>query len=81
MTVVGAKRWNSRTYGLLKQGESIKPLREAIRTLPDRHSEPAAGGQKASEVWPLIVRSIRSVHLGAATLLTQTERTWASCTA
>ncbi len=65
MTVVGAKRWNSRTYGLLKPSESIEPLREAIRTLPDRHSEVAAGGQKASEVWPLIVRSIRKIHLGA----------------
>jgi putative ABC transport system permease protein len=65
MTVVGAKRWGARTYGLLKAGESIEPLRESIRTLPDRHSDVAAGGQKASEVWPLIVRSLPSIHLGA----------------
>jgi len=65
MTVVGAKSWNFRTYGLLKRGEAIEPLRESIRTLPDRHSENAAGGQAASEIWPLIVRQVRSVHLGA----------------
>ncbi len=65
MTVVGSKSWNFRTYGLLKRGESIEPLRESIRTLADRHSELAAGGQAASEVWPLIVRPIRTVHLSA----------------
>jgi len=65
MTVVGAKSWMFQTYGLLKRGESIQPLREGIRTLPDRHSQGAAGGQAASEVWPLIVRQIRAVHLGA----------------
>ena len=65
MTVVGAKAWAFSTYGLLKRGESIEPVRESIRTLPDRHSERAAGGQAASEIWPLIVRQVRSVHLGA----------------
>jgi putative ABC transport system permease protein len=65
MTVVGAKPWAFRTYGRLKRGESIAPLRESIRTLPDRHSERAAGGQAASEVWPLIVRPIRTIHLSA----------------
>ena len=65
MTVVGAKGWMFSTYGLLKRGESIEPLREGIRTLPDRHSESAAGGQAASEIWPLIVRQMRSLHLGA----------------
>ena len=52
MTVVGAKGWGFNTYGLLKRGESIEPLRESIRTLP-------------SVIWPLIVREIRTVHLGA----------------
>jgi putative ABC transport system permease protein len=33
--------------------------------LPDRHSDKAAGGQLASEVWPLIVRPIRTIHLSA----------------
>ncbi len=65
MTVVGAKAWAFRTYGLLKPGASIEPLRESIRTLPDRHSEQAAGGQASSEIWPMIVRQIRAVHLGA----------------
>jgi putative ABC transport system permease protein len=65
MTVVGAKGWMFHTYGLLKRGESIEPLREGIRTLPDRHSQRAAGGQAASEVWPLIVAQIRTIHLGA----------------
>ena len=65
MTVVGAKGWMFHTYGLLKRGESIEPLREGIRTLPDRHSERAAGGQAASEIWPLIVTQIRTIHLGA----------------
>lgn len=65
MTVVGAKPWAFRTYGRLKRGESIAALRESIRTLPDRHSDPAAGGQAASDVWPLIVRPIRTLHLSA----------------
>ncbi len=65
MTVVGAKGWRFSTYGLLKRGESIEPLRERIRTLPDRHSEQAAGGTPPSDIWPLIVRQMRAVHLGA----------------
>ena len=65
MTVVGAKSWAFQTYGLLRRGESIEPLRESIRTLPDRHSERAAGGQAASEIWPLLVTQIRALHLGA----------------
>jgi putative ABC transport system permease protein len=65
MTVVGAKGWGFNTYGLLKRGESIEPLRESIRTLPDRHSQRASGGGAASEIWPLIVRPIRTIHLGA----------------
>jgi putative ABC transport system permease protein len=65
MTVVGAKGWGFSTYGLLKRGESIEALREAIRTLPDRHSEQAAGGTPASDIWPLVVRQMRAVHLGA----------------
>ncbi|HZF29616.1 MAG TPA: ABC transporter permease [Gammaproteobacteria bacterium] len=65
MTVVGAKSWGFQTYALLKRGESIEPLRESIRTLPDRHSESAAGGQAASEIWPLIVSQLRALHLGA----------------
>lgn len=65
MTVVGAKGWMFGTYGLLKRGESIEPLRERIRTLPDRHSEQAAGGTPPSDIWPLIVRQMRAVHLGA----------------
>ena len=65
MTVVGSKAWSFRTYARLRRGESIAPLRERIRTLPDRHSEMAAGGQPASEVWPLIVRPIRTLHLSA----------------
>ena len=65
MTVVGGKSWGFRTYALLKRGESIEPLRESIRTLPDRHSQPAGGGRAASEIWPLIVRHVQSIHLSA----------------
>jgi putative ABC transport system permease protein len=65
MTVVGAKPWGFRTYGRLERGRSIAPLREGIRTLPDRHSDRAAGGQAASEIWPLIVRPMRTLHLSA----------------
>ncbi len=65
MTVVGAKAWAFSTYGLLKRGESIEALRESIRTLPDRHSEQAAGGTPPSDIWPLIVRQMRTAHLGA----------------
>jgi putative ABC transport system permease protein len=65
MTVVGAKAWSFHTYGRLKRGESIAPLREGIRTLPDRHSDRAAGGTAPSEIWPLIVRPIRTLHLSA----------------
>jgi putative ABC transport system permease protein len=65
LTIMASKGWGTSTYGVLKRGESIEPLRESIRTLPDRHSQRAPGGQAASEVWPLIVRSIGSIHLGA----------------
>ena len=63
MLTFGGKVWAARTYFLLKQGEAIGPLRESIRTLYDRHA-PIAGAQgKASDVWPLITRPIRSIHL------------------
>jgi putative ABC transport system permease protein len=65
LTIMASKAWGTRTYGLLKRGESVEPLRESIWTLPDRHSQRAPGGQAASEVWPVIVRSIGSIHLGA----------------
>jgi putative ABC transport system permease protein len=65
MSVVGAKSWGFQTYGLLKRGEQIEPLRDSIRTLPDRHSQLAAGGQAPSEIWPLIVTRIRALHLSA----------------
>lgn len=65
MVTFGGKRWGSQTYFLLGQGEPIGPLRESIRTLYDRHA-PLEGQQKASDVWPLITRPIRSIHLAAA---------------
>jgi putative ABC transport system permease protein len=65
LTIMASKGWGAGTYGLLKRGESIEPLRESIWTLPDRHSQRAPGGQAASEVWPIIVRNIRNIHLGA----------------
>ncbi len=65
MTVVGAKAWSFHTYARLARGQSIAPLRESIRTLPDRHTERAAGGGASSDVWPLIVRPIRTLHLSA----------------
>ncbi|HEX5046873.1 MAG TPA: ABC transporter permease [Gammaproteobacteria bacterium] len=66
MTVVGAKGWGFQTYGLLRRGAAIEPLRETLRTLPDRHSQRADGGQLPSEIWPLIVTQIRAIHLSAS---------------
>jgi putative ABC transport system permease protein len=63
MLTFGGKRWGSQTYFLLKQDEPIGPLRESIRTLFDRHAPIADGQGKASDVWPLITRPIRSIHL------------------
>ena len=63
MLTFGGKRWGSQTYFLLKQNEPIGPLRESIRTLFDRHAPIADGQGKASDVWPLITRPIRSIHL------------------
>jgi putative ABC transport system permease protein len=63
MLTFGGKRWGSQTYFLLKQNEPIGALRESIRTLFDRHAPIADGQGKASDVWPLITRPIRSIHL------------------
>jgi putative ABC transport system permease protein len=62
MLAFGGKLWGAAHYFLLKQNEPIAPLRENIRTLFDRHA-PLAGPRKASDVWPLVTRSIRSIHL------------------
>lgn len=62
MVTFGGKLWGSFTYFLLKDNEPIGPLRESIRTLFDRHA-PAAGERKASDIWPLVTRPIRSIHL------------------
>ena len=62
MLEFGGKLWGSATYFLLKQNEPIAPLRESIRTLFDRHA-PIAGPRKASDIWPLVARPIRSIHL------------------
>jgi len=56
------KLWGSFTYFLRKENEPIGPLRESIRTLFDRHGV-AAGDRKASDIWPLVTRPIRSIHL------------------
>ena len=63
MLTFGGKRWGSQTYFLLNKNEPIGPLRESIRTLFDRHAPIADGQGKASDVWPLITRPIRSIHL------------------
>jgi putative ABC transport system permease protein len=62
MLTFGGKLWGSATYFVLKQDEPIAPLRESIRTLFDRHA-PTPGPRKASEIWPLVTRPIRSIHL------------------
>jgi putative ABC transport system permease protein len=62
MLAFGGKLWGAAHYFLLKQNEPIAPLRADIRTLFDRHA-PLAGPRKASDVWPLVTRSIRSIHL------------------
>ncbi|HVS22713.1 MAG TPA: FtsX-like permease family protein, partial [Gammaproteobacteria bacterium] len=64
--VFGGKLWNSATYVLLKPNEPIAPIRASIATLIDRHAPAVAGGnKKASEVWALIVRPIRTLHLSS----------------
>jgi putative ABC transport system permease protein len=62
MVTFGGKLWNSATYFLLKPNEPVEPLRASIRTLFDRHA-PLEGARKASDVWPLVTRPIRSIHL------------------
>jgi putative ABC transport system permease protein len=62
MLTFGGKLWGSSTYFLLKEREPIGPLRESIRTLFDRHA-PLAGPRRASDIWPLVTRPIRSIHL------------------
>jgi putative ABC transport system permease protein len=62
MVAFGGKLWGSSTYFLLRENEPIGPLRESIRTLFDRHA-PRADAVKASDVWPLVTRPIRSIHL------------------
>jgi putative ABC transport system permease protein len=62
MVAFGGKLWGAAHYFLLKRNEPIAPLRGGIRTLFDRHA-PLAGQRKASDVWPLVTRSIRSIHL------------------
>ncbi|HEX5050080.1 MAG TPA: ABC transporter permease, partial [Gammaproteobacteria bacterium] len=64
LTVFGGKLWNSSTYVLVKRGEPIAPLRASIATLIDRHA-PTPGDRKASERWPLGVRSLASLHLSS----------------
>ncbi|RPI63154.1 MAG: FtsX-like permease family protein [Lysobacterales bacterium] len=62
MVTFGGKLWGSFTYFLLRENEPIGPLRESIRTLFDRHA-PLSGARKASDIWPLVTRPIRSIHL------------------
>jgi putative ABC transport system permease protein len=63
--VFGSKLWNSRTYFLLKPNEPLEPIRQSIATLIDRHAPIANGPRKASEVWALVVRPIRAIHLSS----------------
>jgi putative ABC transport system permease protein len=62
MVTFGGKLWGSATYFLLKPNEPIEPLRASIKTLFDRHA-PLEGARKASDIWPLVTRPIRSIHL------------------
>ena len=64
--IFGGKLWNSATYALLAPGEPIAPIRASIATLIDRHAPAVAGGtRRASEVWALVVRPVRAIHLSA----------------
>jgi putative ABC transport system permease protein len=65
MVSFGGKLWGAHAYFLLRKNEPIGPLRESIRTLFDRHA-PLVGARKASDVWPLVTRPIRSIHLAEA---------------
>ncbi|HZF29727.1 MAG TPA: FtsX-like permease family protein [Gammaproteobacteria bacterium] len=66
MPVFGGKLWNSATYALLAPGERLEPVRDGIATMIDRHAPAVLGGTlKASEVWKLAIRPIRTIHLSA----------------
>ena len=65
MLSFGGKLWGSAAYFLLKPNEPIEALRASIKTLFDRHA-PLEGARKASEIWPLVTRPIRSIHLAGA---------------
>jgi putative ABC transport system permease protein len=69
--VFGGKLWGSRTYALLKPNEPAAPIRESLATLIDRHAPTVLSGtKKASEVWPLVMRPIRAIHLSPAAVAT-----------
>jgi putative ABC transport system permease protein len=63
MVTFGGKLWGAATYFLLKPHEPIGPLRASIATLFDRHAPLEGAAKKASDVWPLVTRPIRSIHL------------------
>ena len=73
MLTFGGKVWGASTYFLLKEREAIGPLRESIRTLFDRHA-PLAGPRKASDIWPLVTRPIRTIHLAGPFDLPETRQ-------
>ncbi|HET8697438.1 MAG TPA: ABC transporter permease, partial [Gammaproteobacteria bacterium] len=66
MPITGAKLTNSGTYLLLKPGVRIESIRDGIAAMIDRHWPPVPGTtRKRSELWQLVLRPIRTLHLSA----------------
>lgn len=64
LTIVGAKRWSAQTYGLLKPGEPLAPLRERLWTIADSRSR-TNEGVLPSTLWPVTMMSIEAMHLSS----------------
>jgi putative ABC transport system permease protein len=64
--IFGGKVWSASSYVLLKPNEPIAPIRESVATMIDRHAPQGVGdSRKASEIWRLVVRPIRAIHLSS----------------
>jgi putative ABC transport system permease protein len=64
LTIVGAKRWSAQTYGLLRPGEPLAPLRERLWTIADGRSV-TNEGVLPSTLWPVTMMSVQAMHLSS----------------
>jgi putative ABC transport system permease protein len=64
LTIVGAKRWSAQTYGLLRPGQPVAPIRERLWTIADGRSV-TNEGVLPSTLWPVTMISIQAMHLSS----------------